>query len=139
MSDSPRTDKWCELAMHTDVSAVLDLAKEYERELNEAKAELKTVLGSPSLKVSAELAKARESENAQLRAELERLKTDYKNLHATLINREKSLEQSGCDWVKAKEDIDKWRAMARELAAELNWEATNPALVMRFNELEKSI
>lgn len=31
---TPRTDAWCELAMHADVSAVLELAKEYERELS---------------------------------------------------------------------------------------------------------
>jgi len=35
-SETPRTDAWCELAMSADVSAVLDLAKQYERELNEA-------------------------------------------------------------------------------------------------------
>ena len=33
-SDTPRTDAWCELAMNADVSAVLDLAKQFERELN---------------------------------------------------------------------------------------------------------
>lgn len=39
-SETPRTDAWCELAMHADVSAVLDLAKEYEREINKLRSAL---------------------------------------------------------------------------------------------------
>lgn len=33
-SKTPRIDNWCELAMHADVSAVLDLAKSFEIELH---------------------------------------------------------------------------------------------------------
>lgn len=34
MSDTPRTDAWCELAIDADVSAVLQLAMGFERELH---------------------------------------------------------------------------------------------------------
>lgn len=34
---TPRTDAWCELSVSADVSAVLELAKQFERELAEAK------------------------------------------------------------------------------------------------------
>lgn len=36
-SDTPRVDAWCELAMTADISAVLEMARELERELGDAK------------------------------------------------------------------------------------------------------
>lgn len=50
-SDTPETDAWCELAMHADVSSVLELAMKFERDKH------KLELENASLKQSLMIAK----------------------------------------------------------------------------------
>ncbi len=156
MSDTPRTDAESD-KLHFCLTCV-HFARQLERELNEWKlaafacglycADQKPESANQWRTAQVYASTRILDERDQLRAELEKvrgelglLKSDREWIHACLLNREESLKASGEDWVKAKEDRDKWQAMAKELAQELTDnlapEIQSPALE-RFSEMDKS-
>lgn len=80
MSDTPRTDAACIDAEDYDHCVHAQFARGLEREIAFLRAELQKVLGSSTLKLAAEVARARQSEIERLQRTLTFAQEDSKRL-----------------------------------------------------------